>query len=127
MPSSSAGWSRRRGAERDLTAEERRGQEIFGSAEARCSRCHAPETDYTDRIAYPLTPRAPPPAGFEQDPRAELRTPSLRFVGGTPPYFHDGRAATLEQLIEKNDDRMGHTSHLSKGEREALIAFLRTL
>ncbi len=112
---------------REPTAQEKRGQAIFTSEQAKCSRCHAPETDYTDRIAYPFTPRAAPPGGFEDDPRAEFRTPSLRFVGGTPPYFHDGRYSSLEELLEKNNDRMGHTSHLSPDDRAALVAFLRTL
>ena len=112
---------------REPTAAETRGKEIFSSEQAKCSRCHAPETDYTDRIAYPFTPAVAAPAGFEDDPRAEFRTPSLRFVGGTPPYFHDGRYSTLEELLEKNNDRMGHTSHLSRDDRAALIAFLRTL
>lgn len=110
-----------------LTPEEARGKEIFNSNQARCARCHVPETEYTDRIAYPFSPRLPPPAGFEDEKRNDYKTPSLFFVAGTPPYFHDGRAATLEALLEQNQDRMGHTSHLSSDDRAALIAFLRTL
>ena len=112
---------------RELTPQEKQGEGIFKSEQAKCSKCHTPENNYTDRIAYPFAPKAPPPPGFEEDPKAEYRTPSLRFVGGSPPYFHDGRYATLEELIEKNADRMGHTSHLSAEERAALVAFLRTL
>lgn len=112
---------------RELTAEEKRGQEIFRSEGARCSRCHVPETGYTDRIAYPFSPRLPPLEGFDDEAKAEFKTPSLRFVAGTPPYFHDGRYLTLEQLLEQNNDRMGRTNSLSKDERTALIAFLRTL
>jgi cytochrome c peroxidase len=48
-------------------------------------------------------------------------------VGGTAPYFHDGSALSLEELIEKNGRRMGHTEQLSKEDRAALVAFLRTL
>ncbi len=109
------------------TPEEARGKEIFASGQARCTRCHVPETEYTDRMAYPLSPRPPPLAGFEDEPREEFKTPSLAFVGGTAPYFHDGRAPTLEALLDQNQDRMGHTSHLSPDDRTALIAFLRTL
>jgi DNA-binding beta-propeller fold protein YncE len=112
---------------REPTAEEKRGKEIFTSEQARCSRCHVPETDYTDRVAYPFSPKVAPLPGFEDDPKSEFRTPSLLFVGGSPPYFHDGRFKTLEELIDRNDDRMGHTSHLSKDDRAALVAFLRTL
>ncbi len=112
---------------REPTPEERRGKDIFTSEQAKCARCHAPETDYTDRLPYPFTPHTAPPAGFEDDPKAEFRTPSLRFVGGTAPYFHDGRYVSLEELVDKNDNRMGHTSHLSRDDKAALIAFLRTL
>lgn len=112
---------------RELTVEEKRGQAIFGSEGARCAKCHVPESDYTDRMAYPFSPKLPPPAGFEDDPKAEYKTPSLRFVGGTAPYFHDGRYSTLEALIDQNNDRMGQTSSLTKDDRAALVAFLRTL
>jgi hypothetical protein len=112
---------------RELTAEEKRGQDIFRSEGARCARCHVPELGYTDRIAYPFSPRLPPLEGFDDEARAEFKTPSLRFVAGTPPYFHDGRYRSLEELIEQNNDRMGATNSLSKEERAALISFLRTL
>ena len=54
-------------------------------------------------------------------------TPSLRFVSGTAPYFHDGRYATLRDLLASTDHDMGHTMHLSHGEREALAAYLESL
>lgn len=37
--------------------------------------------------------------GKEED-RSVFRVPSLRNVAETAPYFHDGRAATLEQAVE---------------------------
>jgi DNA-binding beta-propeller fold protein YncE/mono/diheme cytochrome c family protein len=110
-----------------ITPEEARGKEIFAGARAGCARCHVPDTEYTDRTAYAFSPKPPPPAGFEDEKRSEYKTPSLFFVAGTPPYFHDGRAPTLEALVDQNQDRMGHTSHLSPDERASLIAFLRTL
>lgn len=112
---------------RALTDEETKGKEIFMSERARCAKCHVPEPEYTDRMAYPLTPRQLPVMGFEDEAEQNFKTPSLLYVAGTPPYYHDGRASTLEVLIEQNQDRMGHTSHLSAEERAALIAFLRTL
>ena len=68
-----------------------------------------------------------PVAPFTADPDSAFKTPSLLFVGGTPPYYHDGRAPTLEALISGNDDRMGKTRQLSEEDRAALVAFLRTL
>jgi cytochrome c peroxidase len=55
-----------------------------------------------------------------------LRVPSLRNVAETPPYFHDGSAATLEDAVEK----MGYAqlnTLLQPDEVEAIVAFLKTL
>src|SRR5690606_6684744 len=112
---------------REPTAEEARGKAIFESKEAGCAGCHRPETEHTDRVAYPLR-ALPTRPGFDPEPQdAENRTPSLRFVGGTEPYFHDGSARTLEAVIEQNGDRMGKTSHLSAAQRADLVAYLRSL
>jgi len=111
---------------RELTEKERRGKELFQSEKTRCARCHVPETSYTDRTPYPLK-KLPPVSDFDEESKQEFKTPSLRFVAGRPPYFHDGRASTLDKLVETNGDRMGNTSQLSAEDREALVAFLRTL
>jgi hypothetical protein len=111
----------------EMTPQEKRGKELFMSEQTRCARCHVPETEYTDRTAYPLVPKPPTVTGFEDETNENFKTPSLFYVEGTPPYFHDGRASTLEILIERNGDRMGHTSQLSEEDRAALVAFLRTL
>ncbi len=112
--------------ERELTPEERKGKEIFESSATRCAQCHVPATELTDRTAYSLG-HVEPPAGFEDEEDQRFKTPSLLFVGGTAPYFHDGRAPTLEALIARNGDRMGKTSQLDDTARAALVAYLRTL
>jgi DNA-binding beta-propeller fold protein YncE len=111
---------------RELTAIEEQGKAIFASPETRCASCHVPATEYTDRTAYPLAALSPL-KGFTEDPQRDFKTPSLLSVGGTAPYYHDGSVATLEQLVDFNHDRMGKTNQLTKGERVALVAFLRTL
>jgi cytochrome c peroxidase len=111
---------------RPLTEEEQRGKTIFTSPATQCATCHAPQTEYTDRIPFPLK-ALKPPATFAEDPNLAYKTPSLLYVGGTAPYMHDGRFSSLETLIEFNQDRMGKTSQLSADDRKALIAFLRTL
>ena len=78
--------------ERELTAEEKKGKAIFTSEQAQCSRCHAPETELHRPRRVPVLPSSPPLPGFEDEEDREFKTPSLLFVGGTPPYFHDGRA-----------------------------------
>jgi len=108
-----------------LTEQEQRGKEVFESDASQCVRCHVPANEFTDRMPYPL--KADPPAGFEKEANRNFRTPSLLFVGGTPPYFHDGRALTLGALIARNGDKMGKTSHLSSAARAALVAYLERL
>lgn len=112
--------------ERPLTDEERRGKALFESPATQCATCHVPATAYTDRNPVPIKGYKAP-SGFAEDPNPAYKTPSLLFVGGSSPYFHDGRFGTLEKLIEFNQDRMGKTTHLSADDRKALIAFLRTL
>jgi hypothetical protein len=112
--------------ERELTPEEQKGKDIFQSDATRCARCHVPQTDYTDRTAYPLVKRVVP-LDFDADPNPAFKTPSLKHLVNHPPYFHDGSAASIEELIERNANRMGQTAHLSSEERAALVAFLKTL
>ncbi|HEY4121606.1 MAG TPA: hypothetical protein VGM56_27260, partial [Byssovorax sp.] len=111
--------------ERELTVEEAVGKAIFDSPEARCSTCHAPKTDFTDRSMV-VVPLQTPPL-FDEDPNKLFRVPSLKFVGGTAPYYHDGSVATLEELVAKNYDRMGKTTHLDEQAKAALVAYLKTL
>ena len=113
-------------AERALTDEEQKGRALFESPTTLCATCHLPASDYTDRSSTPLK-AFKAPAGFAEDPNPGFKTPSLLYVGGSAPYFHDGRFETLESLFEYNQDRMGKTAQLSPDERKALIAFLRTL
>ena len=46
----------------------------------------------------------------------------------TPPYFHDGSAETLGEVLEQcRSGFMGDTSGLSQSELEALELYLRSL
>jgi cytochrome c peroxidase len=52
----------------------------------------------------------------------------LRRVSATAPYLHDGRAATLRDLLALcADGSMGDTSMLSAGELDDLELYLRSL
>ena len=53
-------------------------------------------------------------------------TPSLKYLGLTAPYLHDGQAATLEALLEQNGEKMGDTRALTAADRKALAAYLAT-
>jgi len=111
---------------RELDALEQKGKEVFMSDAVQCARCHVPDSEYTDRAVYPL-PKPARQADFDEPKTGELRVPSLFYLEGRAPYLHDGSAATLEELITKNNDRMGRTNQLSREQRDALAAFLRTL
>ena len=55
-----------------------------------------------------------------------VRVPSLRNVATTPPYFHDGSAATLAEAVREMGiaqlDRV-----LTEQQIAAVVAFLNTL
>jgi cytochrome c peroxidase len=71
----------------------------------------------------------------DQD-RGAFKTPTLRQVAGRAPYMHDGSIATLEEVVE-HYDRGGNRNPnldselqplgLSHDEKQALVAFLRSL
>ncbi len=100
-----------------------RGKEIFESKEAQCSTCHARGSDnaFTDKQKHDVGSRS------GSDGVNEYDTPSLRFVGQTAPYFHDGRYESLRELLTKTSGKMGKTSHLAPADLDALEAYLRTL
>ena len=66
--------------------------------------------------------------GFTQDP-ADLyvfKVPSLRNVAKTPPYFHDGSVATLQEAVKvMGRVQLGIT--LSADEIGEIVVFLETL
>jgi cytochrome c peroxidase len=102
-----------------LSAEEQDGYRLFKSLG--CVSCHqgvniGGNLFQRHGIFHPLA-----------SPKPEiLRVPSLRNVAATPPYFHDGSAATLEDAVRK----MGVAqlnSTLTDQQVSAIVAYLRTL
>ncbi len=66
----------------------------------------------------------------------KFRVPSLRNVALTAPYMHDGRFATLEEVLDQyasgghgviNEDPNIHQFDLSEQDKADLIAFLQML
>jgi hypothetical protein len=97
-----------------------RGKAIFQSEAAGCSFCHAGDS-LTDNKHHDVQSKT------QFDHGSAFNTPSLKFVGGGGPYFHDGRYKTLHQLLTDADRKMGYTKHLKDEDLEALEAYLRSL
>ncbi|MGA0899870.1 MAG: MbnP family protein [Luteolibacter sp.] len=135
-----------------LTDQEKRGFELFmteyeprtGQYGADCFHCHGGAL-FTDHQFHNN--------GLSSDDRGraiftgsaadehKFSTPSLRNVALTAPYMHDGRFATLEEVVEHYSSgvRRGETLdpnlakhpanglNLSTEDKAALVAFLKTL
>lgn len=92
-----------------------RGRAIYERADVGCATCHGGAT-LTDGTRH---------AVFDNK---LINTPTLRGVAASGPYFHDGSAATLEDVLATSDARvMGDTSMLTDAQRADLIVYLRSL
>lgn len=106
-----------------LTESAARGEKIFHRPSVGCADCHpAPLfTDLTLSDVGTATDRDRGATAYD--------TPTLVELWCNPPYLHDGRSATLrEVLIDHNpDDRHGVTSTLKPVEIDDLIEYLLSL
>jgi mono/diheme cytochrome c family protein len=97
-----------------------RGRELFHAKEADCASCHS-DGALADGMTHDVQSK------LDADAKAEFDTPSLRFVAGTGPYFHDGRYATLRDVLTHTEGQMGNPGHLSGEDLDALEAYVETL
>ncbi len=102
-------------------AKASRGEQVFLSKEAKCAECHIPSADFSDGQLHDVKSKV------KADRSDQFNTPSLKGVGGTGPYFHDGRYKTLKDLLKDVDGKMGHTKQLSETDLDALEAYLRSI
>ena len=111
------------------TAEELHGQDIF-FGKGQCSFCHqAPY--YTDNLMHNLHVERfykaqvinglIAPSGGD----GPIKTPVLRGLKETPPYFHDGRLMTLDDTVEFFNLVLG--TKLTAQEKKDLVAFMKAL
>lgn len=131
-----------------LTEAENRGMQLFFSEELTCGICHAaphftmffPSDNGLD--ANPTDPGLGGITGNEWE-MGRFKAPSLRNIALTPPYMHDGRFETLEEVVEHYNsgiqpspnlepllqDQSGQPRrlNLSTQDKAALVAFLHTL
>ncbi len=136
----------------ELTDQEKRGLELFfteseprlGKRGADCFHCHGgalfTDNGFHNNGLVPTDDLGLAQSTGKATDRYKFSTPSLRNIALTAPYMHDGRFATLEQVIDhynsapnlsetldpniaKHPQGLG----LSDTDKKALIAFLKTL
>jgi mono/diheme cytochrome c family protein len=102
-----------------------RGQAVFAGA-GQCAGCHVGST-FTDANTTLHQPSEIPtdPTHAERSATKMYRTTPLRALWQHAPYFHDGSAATLEDVVQRYDDAFG--LDLSPAEKADLIEYLKSL
>ena len=85
-----------------------RGQQVFDGA-GRCASCHSGAlfTDANSTLHPPADSMAEPesPSYAARSATKRYRTSPLKGVWQHAPYFHDGSAATLEQVVATYNTR----------------------
>ncbi len=138
----------------ELTEEERRGLGLFitendparGLRGADCFHCHGGNLFTSGAFANngldaTFTDSGRASVTRNEADRGKFRVPSLRNVAATAPYMHDGRFATLEDVVEHYNSGIRPSPtldpnlakhpnlglSLTDADKKALVAFLRTL
>jgi hypothetical protein len=115
-----------------LTPAQRRGKYIFErmydnsgnmiAKENRCNYCHPPPY-FTNREVFDVA------SSSWLDTHGKFDVPHLNNIYATPPYLHDGKANTLEEIwtVYNPKDTHGLTNDLTKDQLNDLIEYLKTL
>ena len=102
-----------------------RGQSVF-EGQAQCATCHTGEA-FTDANTLLHQPSEVPtdPTHAQRSATEMYRTTPLRGVWQHPPYFHDGSAATLADVVERYDLAKG--LGLTAQQKADLVEYLKSL
>lgn len=133
------------GDSKAMTAQQLRGMVIFmDKNKGNCAICHS-APNFTDNGFHNIGlasfgDKKPDMGRYTQVPiainKGAFKTPSLRDVERTAPYFHDGSAKTLMDVVEhyvRGGDVKTNLSpdikplNLTQSEKEDLVAFLQAL
>jgi cytochrome c peroxidase len=130
------------GDKKALSRSAQRGLKLF-FGKANCSVCHTgfnfSNSDFHN-IGVGMTAKAPD-LGREKETkniahRGAFKTPTLRTLGDTAPYMHDGSEKTLESVVDYYDkggfpnpwrDKEMKPLGLTKAEKKDLVQFLKAL
>jgi cytochrome c peroxidase len=131
----------------ELSESEERGRALFVGDKAKCFDCHSME-DFTDdgfKNIGLFNGKETNDSGRYRITQnladiGKFKTPGLRNIAVTPPYMHDGRFKTLEQVVSYYntpfmfvDDPVNMDAALMKPlgltqqEKKDLVSFLKTL
>lgn len=139
--SGDAPWDRWQRGEAEMPADVQRGAQLFGSEGLGCDRCHAPPFFTTHGFAnngleaVSVDPGRWRLTGEPSDSGA-FKIPTLRNIGFTPPYMHDGRFSHLGEVLDHyatggaghaHQDSLLAPFTLTGQERSDLLAFLGAL
>jgi mono/diheme cytochrome c family protein len=102
-----------------------RGRLVF-EGQGQCATCHTGElfTDANSRLHQPSeVPTDPTHA--QRSATKMYRTTPLRGIWQHPPYFHDGSAATLPDVVQRYDTAKG--LGLTAEQKADLVEYLKSL
>jgi mono/diheme cytochrome c family protein len=103
-----------------------RGRAVF-SGPGRCATCHTGPTlsDVNSGRLHAPAETGMDPAYAARTTRQAYRTTPLRALWQHPPYFHDGSAATLRDVVDHYDVTL-HLG-LSETEKHDLVEYLKAI
>lgn len=118
-----------------LTPQEEAGRTVFVGA-GQCNTCHQSGVMSDHNFHYTgVRPKSDDPGRMEvtanSDDEGKMRTPSLRNVALRAPYMHNGRFASLEEVVDfyiRGGDftpNEVNPLNLTPQQRADLLAFLR--
>ena len=108
-----------------------RGAQVF-SGRGKCAQCHTGPLltdagsrlhDASEVVSEPEPNRAPSYAG--RSATKQYRTSPLHGIWQHPPYFHNGSAATLDDVVDAYNEKK--SLELSSEERADLVQYLKSL
>ena len=110
----------------DAVAAER-GAAVF-AGKGTCADCHIPELAYTDinlGVLHDASETGMDPAYAQRTTTKKYRATPLRALWQHPPYFHDGSAGELEDVVSHYDVTL--ELRLTDDEQRDLVEFLKSL
>lgn len=93
---------------------------LLFNGKAGCSGCHR-TAEFTGPVVTTRITLNAPQGGLA----GGIKTPGLRGVARTAPYFHDGSARTLREVMDVYAGRI--TPALSSAEKDAVVEYMKSL